>query len=152
MYYASEEEILELLDGTGVIFFGSSTDNIARTLTEVLISAAKKTGTLKIYYKDIEEEKEVSTIDEEGNIIVEKEGTLFYNTIKERLSDFEKTDEIETPCVIFIKDGKVLYVHTKTLENIEDEVNLTEEETLELKNILVSKMLETLSSACDSAC
>lgn len=162
MYYASYEEIYKVLKGTGVIYLGYPKCPWCRNLVPTLIEAAKKVNIGKIYYMNLYEERNTLSLDKDGNIVVEKEGTEGYTTLVEKLYDVLPVYEglnndtrrrIYVPLVIFVKDGEIIGTHSGTVDSQEDPyIELTEKQKSELKNKLANYLLQISDSACDSTC
>jgi len=162
MYYASYEEVLEVLDETAIIYLGYPECPWCRNLVPTLIDAANKTSINKIYYINMKDERNKLSLDENGEIKTEYEGTEGYKKLVEKLKDVlpvyeglndESIKRIYVPVVIFVKDGEVIKMHIDTVESQTDPlVELTKEQKAELKGILTDYMLEVSSSACTDAC
>lgn len=162
MYYASYEEVYDVLDKTGVIYLGYPECPWCRNLVPELISVAKKVNVSKIYYINMHDERNQLTLNDDGELITEKEGTEGYNTLVEKLSDVlpvysglndDSIKRIYVPLVIFVKDGEVVDTHLGTLDSHTDPyIELTSDQKSELKNILTDKMLKTTDGTCDDAC
>ena len=76
MIYSSYEDIEKIItNGTGVIYFGFPKCPWCRNAVPVLIDAAKEVGLDKIYYFNALEIRDIKSLDQDGNIITEKEGT-----------------------------------------------------------------------------
>lgn len=83
------EEIHAILaDGTGVIYFGSPTDNLSRRVVEVLLKAADSTGLDVIY--------EIDHLD----------GVQGLDAIVDQ----------SIPMVVFVLDGKIVQYHVGTFD------------------------------------
>ena len=77
--YSNKEEVLKLLNKTGVIYIGSSDNKESIELLKKLNEAVDNTGISKVYYLN--------------------------NNYEEVLKKINKTD---IPVVIFVKDGKII--------------------------------------------
>ena len=76
MVYSKYDEIEKIFtDQTGVIYFGFPECPWCRNAVPVLIDAAKEIGIDKIYYFNALKIRDVKTLDENGNIVIEKDGT-----------------------------------------------------------------------------
>jgi len=160
IHYSSYSEVFELLEnGSGVIYFGFPECPWCRNLVPVLLDASIEAGIDNIYYLNNKEDRDIKKLDDDGNIIVEKEGTDNYFKLVEKLESvlesYEGVDEdvkrLYYPTVIFVKDGKIVDSHIGTLDSQTNPmVHLTDEQHKELKDILVEKMQKTF--ICDSAC
>jgi len=162
MYYATYEEVYDVLEGTGVIYLGYPECPWCRNLVPELIASAKKVSVSKIYYINMHDERNSLKLNDEGEIVTEKEGTEGYNKLVEKLNDVlpvyeglndDSIKRIYVPLVIFVKDGKVIGTHLSTLDSQEDPfTELTDDQKKELKSILTEKLLEVTNSTCDDAC
>lgn len=150
--YASKERVLDILDhGTGVIYFGYSTCPWCRSMVTVLNDAAKDEKVEEVYYYNIKNDRDLFSINENNEIVTEKQSTAFYRELLKELDEFISpyllkdsegkeidTEEkrIYTPLVVFVKDGKVLFAHQATVKSHEDpKKKLDEKQVSELKNI-----------------
>jgi thiol-disulfide isomerase/thioredoxin len=160
--YATYDEIFDILDGkTGVIYLGFPECPWCRNLVPNLLTAAKKVGIDKIYYINMRDERNILSLDD-GSIVTEKEGTLGYNKLVEKLSDVlevysglddDSIKRIYVPFVIFVKDGEIVSTHLGTVDSQDDPyIELNEEQRIELINTLVEKFMQVTDSSCDSAC
>lgn len=162
MYYATYDEVYEVLDGTGVIYLGYPECPWCRNLVPVMIESAKKVGLGKIYYINMSNERNQLSLKADGTIETKKEGTKEYLTLVDKLKDVlpvyeglndESIKRIYVPIIIFVKDGEIIKTHTGTLDSQTDPfTELTEEQEKELKSTLSEYFLEVSDSACDSAC
>lgn len=161
MIYVTYEELIDIVkNDTAVIYFGFPKCPWCRNAVPVLIDAAQEVGLDKIYYFNALEIRDVKSLDENGNIIIEKEGTKEYNELIEVLYDY--LDEYEGlndpsikrlyfPTIIFVRDGRIIGSHVGTIESQLDANNpLSDEQYQELKDIYVNYMLETMGTICDS--
>lgn len=161
MIYSSYEDIEKIItNGTGVIYFGFPKCPWCRNAVPVLIDAAKEVGLDKIYYFNALEIRDIKSLDQDGNIITEKEGTEEYKKLVELLYDHLEVYEglnddtikrLYFPTVVFVEDGKVLGIHISTVESQTDpNTSLTNSEYTELKNIYSSYMLKMMGIICDA--
>lgn len=158
--YSSYDEVFDLLDnGTGVIYFGFKECPWCRNLIPNLLNAAKEAGIDRIYYLSNKEDRDIKSKDDDGNVVVEKEGTADYYKLVEKLGDNlsnysgvdENSKRLYFPTVVFVKDGKIVNIHISTLDSQTDsKVPLTDEQKRELVDILVEKMNSII--VCDEAC
>jgi hypothetical protein len=159
MKYSSEKEILSLLEnGTGIIYFGFPKCPWCRNLVPVLTEAAENENLDKIYYLNNLDSRDIKKLDN-GKIITEQEGTKNYfkivDKLKEHLGEYEglEDDSIKRlyfPTVVFVKEGKIIYVHIGTLDNHEDgNKELTKKQKKELNETLTKYMIETYSETCE---
>ncbi len=163
MVYASFDELYELLTkGTGVVYFGYPECPWCRTAVPMLIQAASNTGLEEIYYFNAKDIRDVKSLDEDGNIVTEKEGTEEYYKLLEVLGDHfwayeglndESIKRLYFPTVVFVLEGEVVGIHIDTIESQKDaRVPLTEEQKSELVNIYTGHINKVLSDVCDERC
>ncbi len=160
MIYADYDKVFEVLNGTGVIFFGFKECPWCRTAIPVLLEAAKEIGIDKIYYLNNLDSRDVKKL-ENGQIITEKEGTAEYYKLLDKLGT-EYTEEytglddasirrLYFPTVLVVKDGKIISSIVGTVDSQTDPyVSLTESQKNELKNNYIENMKKTL--LCDQSC
>lgn len=167
--YSSYDEIFEVLkSGTGVIYFGFPECPWARNLVPVMLSAAKEVEIDTIYYLNIKDDRDVLMLNENGDIITEKEGNKKYFELVEKLDsildDYILTDNdgksvstgkkrIYTPLLIFVKNGKIIAHHTDTVDSQTDPyVALNDRQSEELLLKLINYMSKISASVCDESC
>lgn len=161
MIYASYDDIKKVItDGTGVIYFGFPECPWCRNAVPVLLEAAKETGIDKIYYFNALSIRDKKHLDEDGNIIVDDEGTKEYKELLELLYDdlgeYEGLNDSSVkrlyfPTVVFIKNGEILGLYIGTVDSQTDSsVALTSAQTEELREIYSQYMLQVLGTMCDT--
>lgn len=161
MIYAKYDDIEQMINsGTGVIYFGFPECPWCRNVVPQLISVADEAGLDKIYYFNALEIRDVKSIDENGDVVVEKEGTEEYNKLIELLYDYlgeyeglndETIKRLYFPTVVFVKDGQIIGSHIGTLDSQTNPyIPLTESQSTELKDIYSEYMLEVLDIICDT--
>ena len=167
--YSSYDEIFEVLkSGTGVIYFGFPECPWARNLVPVMLSAAKEVEIDTIYYLNIKDDRDVLMLNENGDIVTEKEGNKKYFELVEKLDsildDYILTDNdgksvstgkkrIYTPLLIFVKNGKIIAHHTYTVDSQTDPyVVLNDRQSEELLLKLINYMSKISASVCDESC
>lgn len=167
--YSSYDEIFEVLkSGTGVIYFGFPECPWARNLVPVMLSAAKEVEIDTIYYLNIKDDRDVLMLNENGDIVTEKEGNKKYFELVEKLDsildDYILTDNdgksvstgkkrIYTPLLIFVKNGKIIAHHTDTVDSQTDPyVALNDRQSEELLLKLINYMSKISASVCDESC
>jgi len=166
--YSSYEEIFKVIDeGTGVIFFGTPDCDWVRQLVPVMLDASLEVGLGRIYYLDNHEDRNTLVLEDNGEVKLEKEGSEEYFQLLEKIDSVAshyrvydmdgKRKELEDkrlyfPTLLFVKDGEIVDFHEGTLESQVDiyQHPLTDDEKQQLKEILVDKMLKTIT--CDGAC
>lgn len=140
--YLNDKEILDkLTNGTNVIYFGWADCNWCRSVLPTLIETVKENEIDTLYYYNF---KETRTAYENDNDKVKSE---LYENILEIIGDDITTvfDEeslkkgekkILAPTVVFIKDGKYVGLHFKSVDShLKSTDELTEVQLKELKNI-----------------
>lgn len=161
--YANYEEIKTLLtSGTGVIYFGFPECPWCRNAIPVLLDAAKDLNVDTIYYYNALSIRDKKSLDENGNIQVIEEGTEEYKELVEIMYDElpvydglgdDTIKRLYFPTVVFVKNGKIIGLHTSTVESQENPyVFLNDEQYNELKQIYEEKINETFDIMCDEAC
>lgn len=167
--YSSYDEIFEVLkSGTGVIYLGFPECPWARNLVPVMLSAAKEVEIDTIYYLNIKDDRDVLMLNENGDIITEKDGNKKYFELVEKLDsildDYILTDNdgksvstgkkrIYTPLLIFVKNGKIIAHHTDTVDSQTDPyVALNDRQNEELLLKLINYMSKISASVCDESC
>lgn len=143
MVYKTDEEIIEILkSGTGIIYFGFPDCPWCQNAVPVLIATAKEMDIDEIYYFNPKE--------------IREENTKSYQEIVSLLGENLGNDEngnkrLYVPDVYFVSGGKIIGHNLKTVEsqlNPKEEA-LTEEQTLELKNIYKKLISTTYNIECD---
>lgn len=161
--YATYEDVMNLLDdGTGIIYFGFPECPWCRNAVPVLLDAAKELSIDKIYYFNALDIRDKKHLDEEGNIVIDEEGTEEYKKLVQRLYEVlpvydglndETIKRLYFPTVVFVKDGNIIGLHTSTVTSQEDPyVGLTDAEYNELKQIYSDYINETYDILCDQSC
>lgn len=161
--YATYDEVMDILKNkTGVIYFGFPECPWCRNMVPVLADAAKELGIKKIYYFNALDMRDIKSLDDNGNIVTEKEGTKEYYELIEALGDSigsyeglndDSIKRLYFPTVVFVKDGKILNAHIGTLDSQEDPyVVLNKNQKNELKNIYIDNINKVYDILCDEAC
>lgn len=159
MIYADADKILEVLDNSGVIYFGFDECPWCRNALPVLIEAASQTNTKEIYYFDLKDERDELKLNEDGTIETEKEMSAdykkIYDAMKDSLSVYEGLNDdskkrIYAPTIVFVKNGQIIGMHEGTVESqMDSSIPLTTDQKIELKAIYEKNMKEVNSSVCD---
>lgn len=161
--YADFEKVIDLIKNeTAVIYFGFPECPWCRNAIPVLLDAAKELGIEKIYYYNALSIRDKKTIGEDGNIVVEEEGTKEYKELVELLYNYlpvyaglndDTIKRLYFPTVLFIKNGEVIGLHTSTVPSQENPyTELTKEQYEELKTIYYNYLNKTFEIFCDEAC
>ena len=157
--YSNYNEIVSVLDsGTGVIYFGYPECPWCRNAAPELVKVAKETGLETIYYFNDMSIRDQKSLDDNGNIIVDKEGTDEYYNLLTRLSDYlgsykglndETIKRLYVPTVVFVKEGNIVGVHIGTVESQTDpSILLNDEQREELQQIYRENMEKVLNNSC----
>lgn len=163
MIYASYDEIHKILtEGSGVIYFGYPECPWCRNAVPMLLQAASNKGLDNIYYFNAKDIRDTKSLGEDGDVVIEKEGTKEYyellDILGDNLGEYEglNDDSIKRlyfPTVVFVRDGKVVNVHINTIESQTDpRVPLTEKQKEELVNIYMDGIGKVLKDVCDDKC
>lgn len=161
--YKDETEIIDILKtGTGVIYFGFPECPWCRNLVPVLVNTISDYSAGPIYYFNARSIRDTKSLDENGNIVVEKEGTKEYYEIVDILKDHlgsydglndESIKRLYFPTVVFVKDGEIKQVHIGTVDSQEDPFTpLNEEQNTELVSMLEGGIESTFDIMCDESC
>ena len=140
---ASEEQVRELLtNGNGAIFFGFPECPWCRNAVPVMNEAAEAVNLDEIYYVNVDEMRDQKALNEDGEIVTDKEGSDFYYYLLEELGDqapeytaLKDPNErrITVPLVAVVVGGNVVTTHLGTVDSQEDPyVPLTSEQHDEL--------------------
>ncbi len=156
--YANYQDVMDTLDDTGVILFGFPECQWCRNAIPVLLSVASDLEVEEIMYFNALNIRDTKTLDEEGNIVVEKEGTEEYYALVEKLGEDlsvyaglndETIKRIYFPTVVFVKDGEIIDIHVSTVaSHASKDEKLTQEQTEELYTIYLDSMQEVFDIAC----
>lgn len=157
--YATYSEIKNIItSGTGVIYFGFPECPWCRNAVPVLLEAAEDNGIDKVYYFNALDIRDKKHLDENGNIVVDDEGTKEYKELVELLYDYldvysglndDTIKRLYFPTVIFVKNGKIIGSHSGTVASQTDpSIALNESEHNELKKIYTDYMKTISSNLC----
>lgn len=124
--YSSFKEIEKILtNDTGVIYFGFPECPWCRNMIEPLLSAANESEIKTIYYFNAKDIRDVKKLNENNEIITEKEGTEEYkkliDLLYDNLGEYEGLNDktikrLYFPTVVFVKEGKIKNIHIGTLD------------------------------------
>lgn len=142
--YADYDKVFEILEGTGVIYFGFPECPWCRTTVPVLLEAAEEIGLEEIYYLNNLESRDIKKL-VDGELVTEKEAANEYHQLLEKLG-IEFTEEYKGlndesirrlyfPTVVVVKDGVIIESISGSVDSQENPyVALTDEQTKELKD------------------
>lgn len=161
--YKTEDEIVDIIkNGTGVIYFGFPECPWCRNAVPVLLEAVSETTLEEIYYLNIKDIRDSKSLDANGKIVVEKEGTKGYYKIIESLNDYldpytglndDTIKRLYAPTVVFVRNGTVVAIHVDTVESQTDPYTpLNKEQRQELKEIYLKGIHKVLADLCDESC
>lgn len=159
--YVSDDEILDLLtNGTNVIYFGWADCNWCRSVVPTLINVLKENdiNTLNYYdfkklrtaYENSNDTKKIEIYEKILDIIGEDITSVF---AEDSLRNGEK--KILAPTVVFIKDGKYIGLHFKSVDsqiNSTDDLNETQIKELKNKYQILIDQLENNVCSTDEGC
>ncbi len=167
--YSDANEVIDVLKngGTAVIYFGFPECPWCRTMISPFLDVASEFKNNKILYFNAKPIRDTKHLDENGNIITDKEGTEEYKEIVSLLYDYlgpyeglndNTVKRLYFPTVVFVKSGEVIGIHIGTVDSQEDvKVPLDDNQLNELKQIFrdnFNKLNETDSSdtsSCDDS-
>ena len=157
MVYATFDEIMDVFDGSGIIYFGFETCPWCRTAVPIILEAAEAENINKIYYFNALSIRDVKSLDASGNIVVDQEGDPTYYQLMNKIGAIAESyaglndDSIKRlyfPTVVVVKDGEIVFYHTSTVESQTDPyLPLTDEQHDELYN-LYSEAFAQVVNAC----
>lgn len=170
--YKTDSEIIDVIKNeTAVIYFGFNSCPWCRSIIENLLEVTKNLGIKNLYYVDVKDIRDTLEVEDNGNIVRSKDGSLAYYELLELLKDhldyYTVTDkdgkEIETkekriyaPNVLVVKDGKVLGLTTGVSDDLENPFQeLTEQlkkESYDMLYNLISKIKPSNSCGFDGTC
>jgi len=156
--YSNYEEIMSILDKTGVIYFGFSECPWCRTAVPILLEALKEKNIKTLYYYNVLNERDRKELID-GEIVVKKQGTENYYNLVEKMYHFlpeyeglndETIKRIYFPTVVFVKNGEIVGLHVSTISSQTDvNVPLTSEQKEQLKSIYKEYISLMNNPVCD---
>ncbi len=159
--YKSANEIIDILkNGTGVIYFGFPECPWCRNLVPLLVEAIQEYN-VSFYYYNAREIRDTKHMDEDGQVVIDKEGTAEYYEILSLLGNYaseysgitDSSKRLYFPTVVFVRNGQIIDVHEGTLDDQEDPyTELTEEQKSKLLTILEKDIVKTYDLVCDENC
>lgn len=162
--YKSASDIVEMIDNkeTFVVYFGFASCPWCRSVVPSLIEVATDLGISSIYYVDVKEIRDTLELDEEGNIVTQKEGTDAYYQLLEKLDSVlesylltdQDDNEIDTgekriyaPNIIAIVDGQAIEM-TDGISNSQTDALM--ELTTEMKQESYNKIKCSIECVADN--
>lgn len=160
--YVSNDELMDVLDDSGIVYFGYPECPWCRNAVPVLLEAAKALQVEKIYYYNAQPYRDTLTLNEDGKIKEEKAKDPEYQKIYDKLYDSlsvydglndETIKRLYFPTVFFIKDGEVIGMHESTVDLQTDPYTpMSEEAHQELYDIYAENIKQVQSAVCDLKC
>lgn len=159
--YKNANEIIDILkNGTGVIYFGFPECPWCRNLVPLLVEEIQECN-VSFYYYNAREIRDTKHMDEDGQVVIDKEGTAEYYEILSLLGNYaseysgitDSSKRLYFPTVVFVRNGQIIDVHEGTLDDQEDPyTELTEEQKSRLLTILEKDIVKTYDLVCDENC
>ena len=159
--YASYSKIFEVLNASGVIYFGFPECPWCRNAVPVLLEAANEIGIDKIYYLNNKDDRDTKVL-KNNKIVTEKEGSSNYNKLIKKLGDnasiYESLNDdsikrLYFPTVVVVKDGKIVDYIMGTVESQQNPYKaLNSSQKKELKNKYIKAMRKVLACDNDNKC
>ena len=134
--YASANDIVTMMDNneTFVVYFGFAECPWCRSVLPTLIEVSEELNLDKIYYVDVSEIRDKLDVDDDGNVVVVKEGSEGYlgllNRLEKVLDDYTLTYEDEkvemgekriyAPNVVSIVNGEAKELETGISDEQDD--------------------------------
>ncbi len=152
--YTTYDKVFEILDGTGIIYFGFPECPWCRNAVPVLLKAAEETNVKKIYYLNNKEDRDNKEL-KDGKIKIIQKGSKNYQKLLKKLGDKADTYEglnnenikrVYFPTVITVKNGKITNYISGTVDSQKNPYKpLTKKQEKELKNKYI-KAFNSLNS------
>lgn len=135
--YSTADEIVEKIQNkeSFVVYFGYASDPWCRSIIHTLLDVSHEESLNKLYYVDISQIRDSMSLDRNGNLMTNVEGTTGYKKLvelfKDYLSDYiitndsgdivnTKTKRIYAPTVIGIVKGEVSRIETGISKEFSD--------------------------------
>lgn len=161
--YATYDEIEDVIKNKdGIIYFGFPECPWCRNMIPLLIDAVNELGIDKIYYFNALDIRDEKKLDDNGNVVVVKEGTKEYKKLLQLLHGYisvysglndDTIERLYFPTVVFVKDGKIIGSHIGTLDSQKNPYKeLSKKEKQELKDIYFDYTNKVYEVICDDAC
>ena len=129
---SNENEIIDILNSEGFIYFGDYTDAYSRSLISLVDEVSKNNIISKINYFDISTIKDEIALDDLNEPIIKKQGSNSYYKMLEILDEWlpnyylinEEGTKIDTlekyivvPTIVVVKDGEIKNLRMGTIES-----------------------------------
>lgn len=161
--YSNYEEIFNILEeGTGIIFFGTPESQLCRGMVSILLESLDSVGVDKLYYLNNSDDRNILSLSENGNVVVEKEASPNYSKLLDILKDeasvYEGMNNSEIkrlyyPTVVFVKDGNIVDVVVGTVKSHTDQnLELSYEQKEELAALYMNNASIVMGLVCSDIC
>ena len=171
--YKEASDIVKMINDkeSFIVYFGFSKCPWCRSIIESLIQVAKDNDVDTIYYVDVLEIRDILKLDDDNNIVTDREGTKDYmkliKLLDNVLSDYNLTDgdgntiftgekRIYAPNVVSIVDGEATLLETGISNDQKDAYQELTDDMKDETYDKLSKVMESLqgSTTCslDSKC
>lgn len=141
--YADYDKVFEILDGTGVIYFGFPQCPWCRNSVPILLDVIENSSIDKLYYLNNYTDRDTKVL-KDDKVVTEKEGTSNYKKLLKKLGkrasvydglNDENIRRLYFPTVIVVKNGEITDYIEGTVESQTDPYKaLTKKQKQELKN------------------
>jgi len=156
--YISDKDIIDkLTKGTNIIYFGWEDCNWCRSIVPTLVSTVKESEIDTLYYynfKDLRTSYENNT-DKEKVKIYEQILSIIGSDITSQFNEESNRSgekKILAPTVVFIKGGKYVGLHVKSVDSqINSTDELTDSQIKELKNIYKNNISKLENNVCSDS-
>lgn len=160
--YSSSDEVIDLLsEGTGIIYFGFPECPWCRSMIVPFLEVIEEKNETVHYFNALSI-RDIKELNEDGSIKTLQEGTDKYYKIIELLGDdasvYEELDDenikrLYFPTVVFVKNGKVVYIHVSTVDSQKDPYKkLNSKQINELKRIFKLGIEKLHNSESSTVC
>lgn len=160
--YKKVEEVIEILkSGTGIIYFGFPECPWCRNIIPLLVDVVSEYNTTFYYFngRDIRDTKHLN---ENNEIVVDKEGTKEYYEILSLLGEYaseynglndSNEKRLYFPTIVFVKEGKIIGFHEGTIDSQTNPYKeLTNEQKEQITTILETAITKMQNNVCDESC
>ncbi len=157
-YITAKEVIKKLQKGTSIIYFGFPECPWCRNLVPELLKINEEYGMTINYYNALKI-RDIKHLDDNGNIVIDKEGTSEYYKIVELLNDYlgeyeglnnKDIKRLYFPTVVFVRSGKIIGIHIGTVEDQKDPYKkLSSDQKEKLHDILINYFDKLSLSICE---
>ena len=161
--YLSFNEVVDVIKNqTGIIYLGFPECPWCRRVLPVFFETCQNYNIDNIYYYNALDIRDKKHLDENGEIVTDKEGTTEYyllvDLLKEHLTPYdglndENIKRIYFPTFVFVKDGKILGTQISSVSSYTStKEEMTEVQKEELKSIFdnfLNQMYEKIENCND---